>query len=110
MDKDSTADIIRPAMKAYGRALRAISHALDMQDQRTIDHTFVTIELINLFEFLSEVESSLIRAKQHLRDMLAILSMRGFKQFASKTGRALFLAAIFLWVSTVIQIVHCLAA
>jgi hypothetical protein len=106
LDKDSTADLVRPAMKAYGRALRAINRALEMHDQRTIDHTFMAIELVCLFEAVSEVESSLRRAEKHLRGMMSVLTIRGPEQFATKTGRRLFLAAVFLWVSTSILTIH----
>jgi hypothetical protein len=105
-DKESTMDILTPAMKAYGRTLRAINHAWEIRDQRTIDHTFMAIELVCLFETLSEAESSLRRAEQHLRGMMSMISMRGSRQFVSKTGRRLFLAAIFLWVSTIVRAVH----
>ena len=106
LDKDSTVNLVRPAMKAYGRSLRAINRALESQDQRTIDHTFMAIELVCLFETISESQSSLGRAELHLRGMMSMLAVRGREQFVTKTGRRLFLAAVFLWVSPTILIVH----
>lgn len=61
------------AVKAYGRALRAINRTLDMQNQRTIDHTFMAIELFYFFESLSDTESSLRRSDHHLRGMISII-------------------------------------
>ena len=105
LDKDSTADILRPAIQAYGRALRAINRALKAQDQRTLDHTFMAIELVCLFECLCEVESSWGRVELHLRGMMSMLAARGRKQFATKTGRRLFLSAVFLWVRAPIHMI-----
>src|SRR5271156_4564098 len=76
----------------------AINRALEIQDQRTIDHTFMAIEFVCWFETISEFESCLTRAAIHMVGMMTILSMRGPEQFATEMGRRLFLSAVFLWV------------
>lgn len=112
-DKEHNTDLRRPAMKAYGRSLALINKALEDSAQRTIDHTFMAIELIILFELLeSGLHSEFVgprygtlgdfnhkvdRVLAHLRGIMAVVSIRGREQFSNSLGRRLFLTACVIW-------------
>ena len=112
-DKDHNTDLRRPAMKAYGRSLAMINKALEDPTQRTIDHTFMAIELIILFELLEsglhsefvgprygtigEFNLKVDRVLAHLRGIMAVVSIRGREQFSDSLGRRLFLTACVVW-------------
>ena len=112
-DKDHNTDLRRPAMRAYGRALATINKALEDPEQRRIDHTFMAIELIILFELLEsglhsefvgprygssgEFNHKVDRVLAHLRGIMAVVSIRGQEQFSDSLGRRLFLTACVIW-------------
>lgn len=112
-DKETHMDLRRPAMKAYGRSLGLINKTLEDPSQRTIDHTFMAIELIILFELLEsglhsefigprygslgEFNHKVDRVLAHLRGIMAVVSIRGREQFSESLGRRLFLTACVIW-------------
>lgn len=82
-------------LEAYGRALRAISDAMNDPVLRLHDETFLAVELICLFEAMSG-EQPRQRVEAHHRGVAYILSARGNPQFGTVCGRKLFATSFLL--------------
>ena len=112
-DKETQTDPRRPAMNGIWRSLGLINKTLEDPTQRTIDHTFMAVELINLFELLEsglhsefigprhrtlgEFNHKVDRVLACLRGIMPVVSIRGREQFSESLGRRIFLTTCVIW-------------